>query len=151
MSIEYRDHFPWSINIASLAGHLERELAFRPDKRPTFPPTNIGVIREANEAALAAYDQETERLALRARAAREGALLLDPEDQRIPLVAMDRNLQKWRSEATREGKLLSPENYRPSIHGWSKEATLMVKRGEPSGQFGRREPGTSPLGFNTSR
>ncbi len=126
--IEYRDAFPWDVNIASLAGHLMKVLEFRPDTRPVFPPTNIAVILQANEAALAAFDQETNRLALRARAAGEGALLLDPEDQRIPLVAMDRDLMAWRREAIREGKLIAPENYRPSQHSWTKEAPLLVRR-----------------------
>jgi hypothetical protein len=138
--IDYRDQFTWADNIASLAGHLEKELAFRPDKRPTFPPTNIGVISQANEDALRAYDEETNRLALRARAAGEGALLLDPEDQRIPLVAMDRNLMAWRREAIREGKLIAPENYRPSQHSWTKEAPLLVRRDNKPWNVPRPDP-----------
>jgi hypothetical protein len=126
--IEYRDQFTWGDNIASLAGHLEKELAFRPDTRPTFPATNIPVIQRANQEALAAYDAETLRLALRTQAAREGALLLNPDDEKIPLVAMDKNHRKWRSEAIRQGKLVAPEEFVPSAHGWTKEAPLLVRR-----------------------
>ncbi len=152
MHIEYRDNQTFDQNIQSLAGHLEAKLRDRTKERETiepFPSTNVPSCIQANQEALANFDAESERIGHRATAAREGYLLVDPDDLRIPLTMLDPKARKWKSEARREGRILTPAQYAPTMHSFSGESPLLIRRGEPATQFGRGE--ASPLGFNTTR
>ncbi len=106
---------------------------------------------QENANVLAEFDRESERIGHRATAAREGYLLVDPDDLRIPITMLDANARKWKSEARREGRILTPEQYGPTRHSFTGEAPLLIRRGEPASQFGRGEPGSAPLGYNTNK
>ncbi len=135
MHIDYRDNQTWDQNIQSLAGHLEAKLRARDKERETaapFPSTNVPACQEQNANVLAEFDAETERLGHCASVAREGYLLVDPDALRTPTVALDRNAQRWISEAKREGRILYPDQYEPSIHSEINTPPLMVRRGKPA-------------------
>ncbi len=154
MLIEYRDGETWDQNIQTLADHIEAKLRARDEERKTvepFPSTNSPACAQANVDALADFDRESERLGHCSTAARSGYLLVDPDDLRIPLTMLDTKARKWKSEARRAGRILTPDQYGPTRHSEVNTPPLMVRRGGPESQFGRGEKGSSPLGFNTTR
>jgi len=130
--LTYNPAFDWATNIGDLASKLESTLRERTKTRETiapFPVTNNAQCIEMNEQELANFDKETQVIAWKAAAAREGYLWFDEETLRIPTVALDGETQLWRREAQKRGKIVRPEEYFESSHTFTDEAPLVVRRG----------------------
>ncbi len=153
MNPPYDKAFSWDVNVADLASKLESVLRDRTSEREhlaDFPATNVPALIEANEDKLRHFDEATQLIEFQASAARDGYLWCDPDELRTPTAALNKVMQEWREQARKRGRIVRPDQYFKSIHS-NQDGPLLVRRGEPAAQFGRGEPGTSPLGFNTAR
>ncbi len=151
------DRLAWDANIAQAADHWEQALRGRATEREQLFPfaTNVPSMIEARRIAYEEFDQATQVMQWRASAARDGHWWYDDDTpfphNRGANIKENDSLRQWFKMAKEAGRLVEAKQYFKSRHSFTNQAPLKVRRGEPSGQFGRNEPGTSPLGFNTTR